>query len=71
MYCGNSLIGIRGCPDSLDEYLQKGVTTARDCLRNFCAAIMDLYGAEFLRKLTYSDLERLYARHEEIMGFVG
>nr|GEY86900.1 hypothetical protein [Tanacetum cinerariifolium] len=32
-------------PDSLDGYLQMGATTARDCLRNFCKVIMNLYGS--------------------------
>nr|GEZ46725.1 hypothetical protein [Tanacetum cinerariifolium] len=52
-------------PDSLDEYLQMGATTARDSLRNFCKVIMNLYGKEFLRKPTYTDMEKLYAHHDE------
>nr|GEV30541.1 putative nuclease HARBI1 [Tanacetum cinerariifolium] len=35
-----------GCvPDSLDEYLQMGATTAHDSLRIFCKVIMNLYGS--------------------------
>ncbi|GJY27837.1 RNA-directed DNA polymerase, eukaryota, reverse transcriptase zinc-binding domain protein [Tanacetum coccineum] len=34
-------------------------------------AIMDLYGEEFLRKPTYTDMEKLYAHHEEKHGFPG
>nr|GEZ52158.1 hypothetical protein [Tanacetum cinerariifolium] len=52
-------------PDSLDEYLQMGATTARDSLRNFCKVIMNLYGEEFLRKPTYTDMEKPYAHHDE------
>ncbi|GJW92908.1 ALP1-like protein [Tanacetum coccineum] len=59
-----------GCvPDSLDEYLQKGATTARKCLENFCKVIMNLYGEEFLRKPTYTDIEKLYVYHNEKHGF--
>ncbi|GKC75149.1 ALP1-like protein [Tanacetum coccineum] len=61
-----------GCvPDSLDEYLQMGATTARDSLRIFCKVIMNLYGEEFLRKPTYTDMEKLYAYHNEKHGFPG
>ncbi|GJR94572.1 ALP1-like protein [Tanacetum coccineum] len=58
-------------PDSLDEYLQMGATTARDSLRIFCKVIMNLYGEEFLRKPTYTDMEKLYAHHDEKHGFPG
>ncbi|GJX79415.1 ALP1-like protein [Tanacetum coccineum] len=58
-------------PDALDEYLQMGATLARKCLQMFCKAIMELYGEEFLRKLTYTDMEKLYAHHEEKHGFPG
>nr|GEY12072.1 hypothetical protein [Tanacetum cinerariifolium] len=55
-----------GCvPDSLDEYLQMGATTTRKYLKNFCKVIMNLYGEEFLRKPTYTDMKKLYAYHEE------
>ncbi|GJV51223.1 ALP1-like protein [Tanacetum coccineum] len=58
-----------GCvPDSLDEYLQMGATTSRDSLRIFCKVIMNLYGEEFLRKPTYTDIEKLYAYHNEKHG---
>ncbi|GJU47596.1 ALP1-like protein [Tanacetum coccineum] len=61
-----------GCvPDSLDEYLQMGATTARKCLEHFCKVIMNLYGEEFLRKPTYTDIEKLYAYHNEKHGFPG
>ncbi|GJW17760.1 ALP1-like protein [Tanacetum coccineum] len=57
-------------PDSLDEYLQMDATTSRKCLQMFCKAIMELYGEEFLRKSTYTDMEKLYAHHEEKQGFL-
>ncbi|GJR88130.1 ALP1-like protein [Tanacetum coccineum] len=58
-------------PDALDEYMQMGATTARKSLQMFCKAIMELYGEEFLRKPTYTDMEKLYAHHDEKHGFPG
>ncbi|GKB86972.1 ALP1-like protein [Tanacetum coccineum] len=58
-------------PDPLDEYLQMGAITTRMSLQMFCKAIMKLYGEEFLRKSTYTDMEKLYAHHEEKHGFSG
>ncbi|GJZ08344.1 hypothetical protein Tco_0542627 [Tanacetum coccineum] len=52
-------------PDSLDEYLQIGEKTSRDCLMAFCNGVMELYGEEFLRRLTQTDVEKLYAFHEK------
>ncbi|GJY43947.1 ALP1-like protein [Tanacetum coccineum] len=46
-----------------------GATTARKCLKNFCKVIMNIYGDEFLRKPTYTDMEKLYAYHNEKHGF--
>nr|GEY74962.1 hypothetical protein [Tanacetum cinerariifolium] len=64
MVCGS-------VPDSLDEYLQMGATTARKSLQMFCKAITELYGEEFLRKPTYTNIDKLYAHHEEKHGFPG
>ncbi|GJS82237.1 ALP1-like protein [Tanacetum coccineum] len=58
-------------PDALDEYLQMSATTASKCLQMFCKAIMELYGEEFLRKPTYTDMKKLYANQEEKHGFPG
>ncbi|GJW63732.1 ALP1-like protein [Tanacetum coccineum] len=58
-------------PDSLDEYLQMGATTARDSLRIFCKVIMNLYGEEFLRKTTYTDIENSMLITMKSMGFLG
>ncbi|GJS57770.1 ALP1-like protein [Tanacetum coccineum] len=52
-------------PDALDEYMLMGVTTVRKSLVALCVAVLKLYGNEFLRKLTYNDIEKLYARHDE------
>nr|GEX77653.1 hypothetical protein [Tanacetum cinerariifolium] len=71
VYFRKSSIG-NGCvPDSLDEYLQMGATTVHKCLKNFCKVIMNLYGEEFLRKPTYTDIEKLYAYHNEKHEFPG
>ncbi|GJX59554.1 WAT1-related protein isoform X1 [Tanacetum coccineum] len=39
-------------PDSLDEYLQIGEKTSRDCLMHFCNGVIELYGEEYLRRPT-------------------
>ncbi|GKB48383.1 ALP1-like protein [Tanacetum coccineum] len=58
-----------GCvPDSLDEYMQMDATISCDSLRIFCKVIMNLYGEEFLRKPTYTYIEKLYAYHNEKHG---
>ncbi|GKC15447.1 hypothetical protein Tco_1012229 [Tanacetum coccineum] len=57
--------------DSLDEYLQIGEKTSRDCLMAFCNGVMELYGEELLRRPTQTDVEKLYAFHEEKHGFPG
>ncbi|GJV82351.1 probably inactive leucine-rich repeat receptor-like protein kinase [Tanacetum coccineum] len=56
-------------PDALDKYLQIGGKTSRDSLKVFCKAIIDLYRDEFLRRPTYTDVEKLYAFHQEQHGF--
>ncbi|GJS74379.1 hypothetical protein Tco_0707220 [Tanacetum coccineum] len=56
-------------PDALDEYQQIGEKTFCDALQALYKAIMDLYGDEFLRRLTYTDVEKLYIFHEEKHGF--
>ncbi|GKA36105.1 protein translocase subunit SecA2, chloroplastic isoform X1 [Tanacetum coccineum] len=58
-------------PDSLDEYLQIGDKTSRDCLMAFCNGVMELYGEEFLRRPTQTDVKKLYTFHEEKHGFPG
>ncbi|GJZ56845.1 ALP1-like protein [Tanacetum coccineum] len=57
--------------NALDEYLQMGATIGCDSLVAFCTAVMKLYGNEYLRKPTYTDIEKLYAHHEQKHGFHG
>ena len=58
-------------PDALDEYLQMGKATSRQCLENFCTSIILIFGPEFLRKPTLTDVEKLYAFHENKHGLPG
>nr|GEZ69306.1 hypothetical protein [Tanacetum cinerariifolium] len=58
-------------PNALDEYMQMGAITSCKSLQMFCKTIMELYGEDFLRKLTYTDMEKLYAHHDEKHGFLG
>ncbi|GKA37733.1 protein translocase subunit SecA2, chloroplastic isoform X1 [Tanacetum coccineum] len=48
---------------------QIGTKISRDCLVNFCNGVMELYGEEYLRKPTQTDIEKLYVYHEEKHGF--
>ncbi|XP_062006051.1 uncharacterized protein LOC133723250 [Rosa rugosa] len=56
--------------DALDEYLRMGESTARECLKKFCDIVMCIYEAEFLRKPTQEDIDRLL-RKGESRGFPG
>ncbi|GKB24851.1 retrovirus-related pol polyprotein from transposon TNT 1-94 [Tanacetum coccineum] len=55
-------------PDALDEYLQMGYATSRLSLEHFCRSVMEIFGTEFLRKPTISDVEKLYVHHKEKHG---
>ncbi|GKC47346.1 ALP1-like protein isoform X1 [Tanacetum coccineum] len=55
----------------LDEYMQISERTSRMALDYFCQAVMQIYGPEYLRKPTVTDVEKLYLRHEEKHGFSG
>ncbi|GJS41339.1 ALP1-like protein [Tanacetum coccineum] len=43
--------------------------TSRTTLDHFCQAVMQIYGPEYLRKPTVTDVEKLYLHHEEKHGF--
>ncbi|GKD43856.1 zf-CCHC domain-containing protein [Tanacetum coccineum] len=53
----------------LDEYMQISERSSRMSLDHFCQAVMEIYGPEFLRKPTVTDVEKLYRYHEEKHGF--
>ncbi|GJZ17100.1 ALP1-like protein [Tanacetum coccineum] len=55
----------------LDEYMQISERSSRMALDHFCQAVMEIYGPEFLRKPTVTDVEKLYRHHEEKHGFPG
>ncbi|GKB61204.1 WAT1-related protein isoform X1 [Tanacetum coccineum] len=57
---------------ALDEYLQMSEKTSRDSLKAFCKGIMDLYGDEFLRRPTNTDVKNfmLFTR-KKIVSFWG
>nr|XP_043626126.1 uncharacterized protein LOC122597615 [Erigeron canadensis] len=57
--------------DSLDEYLHMGEEIARICLEDFCKCVFELYAAEYLRRPTSDDIQRLLSKHEELHGFPG
>ena len=48
-----------GAADAVDEYIRMGETTARNCLHNFTAGIIQLFGDYYLRRPTPEDLQRL------------
>ncbi|GKD90605.1 ALP1-like protein [Tanacetum coccineum] len=52
----------------LDEYMQ--IRSSRKALDSFCQAVMEIYGPEYLRKSTVTDVEKLYRHHEEKHGFL-
>nr|GEZ52467.1 hypothetical protein [Tanacetum cinerariifolium] len=55
----------------LDEYMQISERSSRMALDHFCEAVMKIYGPEFLRKPTVTDIEKLYRHHEEKHEFSG
>ncbi|XP_048615643.1 uncharacterized protein LOC111213371 [Brassica napus] len=60
-----------GCAaDVVDEYLRLGESTALSCLSNFTEGVIQLFGDEYLRRLTPEDLQRLLDIGE-MRGFPG
>ncbi|GJS85681.1 ALP1-like protein [Tanacetum coccineum] len=55
----------------LDEYMQISERTSRTAHDHFCQAVMKIYGPDFLRKPTVTDIEKLYLHHKEKHGFPG
>ncbi|GJZ78323.1 ALP1-like protein [Tanacetum coccineum] len=45
--------------------------SSRLALDHFCQSVMQIYGPEYLRKPTVTDIEKLYLHHEEKHGFSG
>ncbi|XP_047978830.1 uncharacterized protein LOC125220726 [Salvia hispanica] len=55
--------------DMFDEYLHVGDTTGRECLVNFCAGIIDAFGATYLRKPNAQDCQDLLRMHDTVHDF--
>nr|GEU90549.1 hypothetical protein [Tanacetum cinerariifolium] len=55
--------------DFLDEYIQISERISRTALGHFCQPVMKIYGPEYLRKPTVTDIEKLYLHHKEKHGF--
>ncbi|GJT08624.1 ALP1-like protein [Tanacetum coccineum] len=53
----------------LDEYMQISERSSHMALDHFCQAVMEIYGPEFLRKPTVTNVEKLYRHQEEKHGF--
>ncbi|XP_048439003.1 protein ALP1-like, partial [Pyrus x bretschneideri] len=56
--------------DQVDEITRMGQSTILESLMRFCGAIESIYTAEYLRKPTHMDLERLLKK-AEMRGFPG
>ncbi|XP_057779446.1 uncharacterized protein LOC130998026 [Salvia miltiorrhiza] len=57
--------------DCCDEYLRIGETTALECLKKFCKAVVRIFGGTYLRRPTTADVQRIIAMHEARHGFPG
>ena len=64
-------LALGSIPDAQDEYLQMSERVSRDSLNKFCRWVIKLYGREYLRRPTRSDIHHLYRAHEELHGFPG
>ncbi|GJU74163.1 hypothetical protein Tco_1265568 [Tanacetum coccineum] len=49
--------------DILDEYLQMSERSSRISLDHFCSSVMEIFGPEYLRKPTVTDVEKFYCEN--------
>ncbi|XP_035822091.1 uncharacterized protein [Zea mays] len=56
--------------DAVDEYIQIGQTTARDCLIRFCRAIISSFSERYLRIPNHDDIARILSVNAD-RGFPG
>ena len=56
--------------DAVDEYIQIGQTTARDCLIRFCRAIISSFSERYLRIPNHDDIARILRVNAD-RGFSG
>jgi len=59
--------------DCIDEYLKIGESTAIECMKNFAAGVIQVFGEEYLRKPTQADVDLLLAVAEarDFPGMLG
>ncbi|XP_019182762.1 PREDICTED: uncharacterized protein LOC109177765 isoform X1 [Ipomoea nil] len=57
--------------DPMDEYLCMGESTAIECVINFCRCVIEVFGGEYLRRPSATDIKRLLHMHEQRHGFPG
>ncbi|XP_057808427.1 uncharacterized protein LOC131022901 [Salvia miltiorrhiza] len=57
--------------DTFNEYLKVADTTGRLYLKRFCKAVIRAFRAEYLRRPTQADIQRLLQMHEARHGFFG
>ena len=69
--CAALCILAYGLPtDAVDEYIQIGQTTARDCLIRFCRAIISSFSERYLRIPNHDDIARILRVNAD-RGFPG
>lgn len=56
--------------DMVDEYIQIGQTTTRDCLSRFCRAIISCFSERYLRITNQADMASLLSVNAD-RGFPG
>nr|GFA28678.1 hypothetical protein [Tanacetum cinerariifolium] len=54
-----------------DEYMQISERSSRKALDSFCQDVMEIYGLEYLKKPTVTNVEKLYMHHEVKHRFPG
>ncbi|KAL8470837.1 hypothetical protein ACS0TY_033416 [Phlomoides rotata] len=59
--------------DVLDDYLKIGESTTNECMKRFCRAIVEIFGAYYLRLPTANDIARLLhvGRQRGFPGMLG
>ncbi|GKD17211.1 ALP1-like protein isoform X1 [Tanacetum coccineum] len=55
----------------LDEYMQVSERSSRKALDHFCQAVMEIYGPDYLRKPTMTDVENFIGITKKSTGFRG
>ncbi|XP_042405049.1 uncharacterized protein LOC121995357 [Zingiber officinale] len=57
--------------DHYDEYLRIAETTAIQCLFSFCRCVIEVFGAQYLRRPNAADIQHLLKMHEQRYDFPG